>query len=257
MGLSSSKSKNTPWAPAQPYILKGMQQTSDVFDANQPKLEEMSDTAYNAFKSVAPGAFGPNPYVSNAQNAAGALGSGAMLGANPGQSTYNRLQTDQSNPSSAALGAIAGGAGGNPATSIASNVAKGGYLNAQPSSGLYSTIMGDDYLKGNPYLDQMIAQTNADVTKNANRMFASRGMGSGISSAFADVLSGNLADNEGRLRYQNYNDAANRQLQAAGQSDSVWSGERGRMDAATGLLSSDYNADQGRRLAAAHRRQRA
>lgn len=250
MGISSSKSKTTPWGPAQPYILKGMQQTNQVFDANQPRLQDMSNVAYDAFKKMAPDAFSTSPYVSGAQEAAQNIFQGGMA-SNPGQATYDRLQGAQIDPSLGMLQNIANGAGNNPATTYARNVAEGKYLNAQPSADLYSTVMGDDYLRGNPYLDSMIAQTNADIAKQTNRMFGARGMGSGVGSAFADVLSKNLANNESQLRYQNYNDAANRQLQAAGQSDNIWSGERGRMDAATGLLSNDYNDDQGRRLAAA------
>lgn len=242
MGISSSKSKTTPWGPAQPYILKGMQQTNDVFDANQPRLQDMSGIAYDAFKALSPAAFGTrNAYVDNAQKSAGALASGSTFGKNPGQASYDRLQSANT----------ANGTGNNPASSYAQMVAEGGYLNAQPSANLYSTIMGNDYLRGNPYLDNVVAQTNEDVATQTNRMFGARGMGSGIGSAFADVLSKNLANNEGQLRYQNYNDAANRQLQAAGQSDNIWSGERGRMDAATGLLSANYNAAQDRALEAA------
>lgn len=236
MGISGGKKKTTnePWAPLQPAIIKGAQATQDVFDENQPRLQDMSTTAYNAFKHLSKDAFTTNPFVSGAQSAAQNIFQGGM-GRNPGKATYDRLQGHDDNPGNA----------------YANNVAGGGYLNAQPSAGLYGNIMSDDYLKGNPYLDSVISQTNADVSKQANRMFGARGMGSGISSAFADVLSKNLADNEGRLRYQNYNDASNRQLQAAGQSDSVWSGERGRMDASTGLLSANHNAAQDRALEAA------
>jgi len=272
MGGSKSKTKNEPWAPAQPYILEGMGQTQRVFNDNQPRLQEMSKIAQDAFTSIAPNAFQvPNPYVTAAQSAAQNIFQGGYS-SHPGQGTYAALMEAQAapgnirmmaggrdpstglltgmahqNPATAALAA----GGRNPATGLAQAVAGGGYLNAQPSAGLYSTVMNADYLNGNPYLDSVVAQTNADVARQANRMFGARGMGSGVSSAFADVLSKNLADNEGQLRYQNYNDAANRQLQAAGQSDAIWGGERGRMDSATGLLSADYNAAQNRALEAA------
>lgn len=225
---------------------------------------------------MAPDALSPSPYVQNAQGKAWSISDGAFLGNNPGQATYDRLQragsggglfgggnrdpsmnilggmarSQPDQPGNAALARI--GAGGeNPADGYASAVAGGQYLNAQPSASLYSSMMSNGYLNGNPYLENMIGQTNADVSRQANRMFGARGMGAGISSAFADIVSKNLANNEGVLRYQNYNDAANRQLQAAGQSDAAWSGERGRMDASTGLLASNHNASQDRALAAA------
>lgn len=270
MGAKKTKTKVEPWAPAQPYILKGMEQTSRTFDENQPRLQDMSKQAYDAFGRMAPGAFGATPYVSNAQATAQAISNGAFLGNNPGQATYNRLQGGggasrsglmggmmrppapgaTGDPSTGLLSRLAAG-GTNPADQFASSVAGGQYLNAQPSAGFYAGMMGKDYLTANPYLDNVISQTNADVSKNANRMFASRGMGSGVSSAFADVVSKKLADNEGQLRYQNYNDASARQLQAAGQSDAAWNGERGRMDASTGQLANNYDSGQDRSLAAA------
>jgi hypothetical protein len=266
MASKKTKTKNEPWAPAQPYILKGMEQTSRTFDENQPRLQDMSRQAYDAFGRMAPGAFGSTPFVDRAQAAAQAISNGAFLGANPGQATYDRLQRadgaasagiggqDQAGGgdlSAAALAGLARGGGANPADRPASAVSQGRYLGGQPSAGLYSNMMSEGYLNGNPYLESVIARTNADVTRDANRLFGARGMGTGISSAFADMLSRNLADNEGQLRYQNYNDASARQLAAAGQSDAAWSGERGRMGAATGQLANDYNARQDRALAAA------
>jgi len=230
----------------------------------------MSKQAYDAFARMAPSAFGATPFVDNAQAAAQTISNGYFLGGNPGQATYQRLQNDRGggagrglfgsggsgvaarDPSMGVLSGMAqGGGGANPADRYAAGVAKGQYLNAQPSAALYSNMMNQNYLTGNPYLENVIAQTNADVTRDSNRLFGARGMGAGVSSAFADLVSKNLANNEGQLRYQNYNDAAGRQLQAAGQSDAAWNGERGRMDGATGLLASNYNAGQDRALAAA------
>lgn len=280
--MGKSKTKNEPWKPLQPAILKGAQATQDVFDANQPKLQDMSNEAYSAFKGISPEAFQTSPFVQDAQASANAIGTGGLLGANPGQRTYNRLQNPGMGAASGGLmrsggggngdpsmgllsgmatqnaGASALAAGGsNPATGLAKGVAGGKYLNNQPSADMYSGMMDASYSTSNPFLEDMIRQTGEDVRTNTNRMFASRGMGSGISSAFADLMSKNLADSSNSLRYQNYNDAENRRLQAAGQSDSVWSGERGRMDASTGLLSQDYNSAQGRALQAAQGDQQA
>ncbi|WP_374652245.1 hypothetical protein, partial [Rhizorhabdus sp.] len=167
---------------------------------------------------------------------------GAGQAGDPSRGMLSRMATG-----SPVAAAIASG-GPNPGDAYARRTAQGGYLNAQPSAAYYASALAPEALRGNPYLDGVIAQSNANVTRDANRMFGARGMGSGLSSAFADVLSRNLAANEGQLRYQNYNDAANRQLQAAGQSDAAWGGERDRMGAATGQLSSNHDAAQSRAL---------
>lgn len=58
MGLSSSKTttKNDPWAPAQPYIIKGMEQSQAVFDQQQPTLNKYSGMQMDTYGRVAPGA---------------------------------------------------------------------------------------------------------------------------------------------------------------------------------------------------------
>lgn len=58
MGLSSSKSKskNDPWKPAQPYILKGLQQSGAVFDKTQPDLENYAKMQRDTYGRLAPGA---------------------------------------------------------------------------------------------------------------------------------------------------------------------------------------------------------
>ncbi len=58
MGLSKSKSKTTndPWKPAQPYIIKGLQQSSEVFDQQQPDLNKYSGMQRDTYGRVAPGA---------------------------------------------------------------------------------------------------------------------------------------------------------------------------------------------------------
>lgn len=58
MGLSKSKTKtkNEPWGPAQPYILKGLEQSGRVFDAQQPELERYAGMQRDTYGRVAPGA---------------------------------------------------------------------------------------------------------------------------------------------------------------------------------------------------------
>ncbi len=58
MGLSKSKSKtkNEPWKAAQPYILRGMEQTQRVFDSQQDDLEGFAAGQRDAYGRLAPGA---------------------------------------------------------------------------------------------------------------------------------------------------------------------------------------------------------
>lgn len=57
MGLSSSKTKTTsdPWAPAQPYILKGLENSGRVFDQQQPSLDKYSAMQMDTYGRLAPG----------------------------------------------------------------------------------------------------------------------------------------------------------------------------------------------------------
>jgi hypothetical protein len=56
MGLSSSKTKNEPWAPAQPYILKNLQQQDSVFQSTQPQLEQYAGQQRDTYGRLSPGA---------------------------------------------------------------------------------------------------------------------------------------------------------------------------------------------------------
>ena len=58
MGLSGSKTvqKNDPWAPAQPYILKGLENSGRVFDQQQPSLDKYSGMQMATYGRLAPGA---------------------------------------------------------------------------------------------------------------------------------------------------------------------------------------------------------
>lgn len=48
--------KNDPWAPAQPYILKGLEQSSQVFDQQQPTLNKYAGMQMDTYGRLAPGA---------------------------------------------------------------------------------------------------------------------------------------------------------------------------------------------------------
>jgi hypothetical protein len=57
-GMSKTKTvtKNEPWAPSQPYILKNLQQQDDVFTSTQPQLDKFAGMQRDTYGRVAPGA---------------------------------------------------------------------------------------------------------------------------------------------------------------------------------------------------------
>lgn len=83
MGISGSKKTvqtNDPWAPAQPYILKGLQQSSAVFDQQQPSLNKYSQMAFDTYGRMAPGA---EAGVKGSQALVNDTLAGKYLGGNP------------------------------------------------------------------------------------------------------------------------------------------------------------------------------
>lgn len=230
MGLSSSSKTTSTSGPAAyttPYVTKALDQTQNVVAANAGNLGAIGDAAIGAYNAVADNAFGQNAFLDNAKAGASTLAANANNSYAPFKINAPTIETGAD-----------------------SKIAGGQYLNRQPSASLYKDIIGGSQLNGNPYLQSVIDTTNASVASGANRQFASRGLGAGISTPYADVLSKNLAANEGGLRYQNYNDAANRQLTAAGQSDSAFNNERQLMDTASGRVLSAKTSNAANALAA-------
>ena len=72
--------KNDPWAPAQPYILKGLEQSSQVFDQQQPSLNKYSAMQMDTYGRVAPGA---EQGILGAQGLVNDTLSGKYLSGNP------------------------------------------------------------------------------------------------------------------------------------------------------------------------------
>jgi hypothetical protein len=77
---SHSTTKNDPWAPAQPYILKNLQQQDDVFSSSQPSLMNAAADQRATYGRVAPGA---EQGIMGAQNLVNNNLSGANLRGNP------------------------------------------------------------------------------------------------------------------------------------------------------------------------------
>lgn len=66
----------------------------------------------------------------------------------------------------------------------------------------------------NPYLQQQIDQTNESVRNQLQARLGRAGLAGG--SDYNNLIARALASNEGNLRYQDYDNAVNRQFQAAG-----------------------------------------
>ncbi len=80
MGKKKTVQKNEPWAPAQPYILKNLQQQDAVFSSSQPALEGFAKDQRDTYGRVAPGA---EAGIMGAQELVNRNLSGANLSGNP------------------------------------------------------------------------------------------------------------------------------------------------------------------------------
>lgn len=252
MGLSSSKTKtqsttsSTPLDQYAPYISQGLTTAQGVLNGNQDNLNQMSQSAYGLYNSLANGIASGNGFVSGAQNVAANL----YNGGGPGAATYQNLQQASANdPSLATLRSLAQGAS-NPALGLLQGMAA---QQANPdSAGYYKDVLGGKYLDaGNPYLGAMLQQSDDAVTKAANQRFAAAGMGAGLSTPYMDVLTHNLTDSENQLRYQDYDNQLNRMTQVGVQSDASYNVAQDRSLSAASDLGNLYNQTQQQQLAAA------
>lgn len=80
MGKSKTVQSNDPWKPAQPYILKNLQQQDAVFNSSQPDLMNAAADQRATYGRVAPGA---EQGIMGAQSLVNRNLSGANLGGNP------------------------------------------------------------------------------------------------------------------------------------------------------------------------------
>lgn len=80
MGKTKTVQKNDPWAPAQPYILKGLEQSGQVFDQQQPTLNKYSQMQMDTYGRLAPGA---EQGIIGAQGAVNDSLAGKYLNGNP------------------------------------------------------------------------------------------------------------------------------------------------------------------------------
>lgn len=242
MGLSKSKTTQTssPADFAKDALAQGVRNTQDVFTAQQPRLNAMADLAQNAFTTIAPGAFGANSFVSNGQNVATNLAAGKTdYSGNP---TLQRLAAGTAMPSSATTANLLNGGYDNPAMGYDAAVSGGRYLGANPGSGLYADTIAGKFLDSNPWVESLAGASADRAQRAVNARFAASGMGEGVSTPYADILSKNVLDAGNSVRYANYDAERSRQLQAAGAADAAFANERGNMDAANARTSSNYQS---------------
>lgn len=94
------------------------------------------------------------------------------------------------------------------------------YQNGQPNvaaaQGYNADVLNGKYLDaGNPYLQQQIDATGADVRNGLSASLGTRGLTGG--SAFGDIITRNLANNATNLRYTDYSNERSRMDNAAAQ----------------------------------------
>lgn len=80
MGSKKTVQTNDPWAPAQPYILKNLQQQDAVFNSQQPELMKYAGMQRDTYGRLAPGA---EAGIAGAQNLVNRNLAGDFLKGNP------------------------------------------------------------------------------------------------------------------------------------------------------------------------------
>lgn len=94
------------------------------------------------------------------------------------------------------------------------NQFQNGDPNVNAASGYNQDVLSGKYLDaGNPYLETQISNTNDGVRNGLAASLGTRGLTGG--SAFGDIITRNLAQNENNLRYADYSNERTRMGQAA------------------------------------------
>lgn len=103
--------------------------------------------------------------------------------------------------------------------------------NITAARGYNADVLGGKYLgAGNPYLDQMVAQTGNDVSNGVTASLGTRGLTGG--SAHSGIVGRELAKNSTALRYGDYSAERDRMGQAVSQVPGLIAAENGVLEPA-------------------------
>lgn len=80
-------------------------------------------------------------------------------------------------------------------------------------------VLAGNYMNGNPYLDQMVNDTNEDIVNQSQASLGLRGLTGG--SSYADIISRNVARNTTNIRGQEYGRERGAMENAAGRAGSI------------------------------------
>ena len=112
-------------------------------------------------------------------------------------------------------------------------VAPGAEAGIYGAQGLVNDTIGGKYLNANPYIDKMMATTNANIADTVNGQFTAGGRyGSGM---HAGVLAKQIGEANNALQYQNYADERGRQQAAVGQASGLMGGAQSLLNNAADL----------------------
>ena len=112
-------------------------------------------------------------------------------------------------------------------------VAPGAEAGIYGAQGLVNDTIGGKYLNANPYLDKMMATTNANIADTVNSQFTAGGRyGSGM---HAGVIAKQVGEANNALQYQNYADERGRQQAAVGQASGLMGGAQSLLNNAADL----------------------
>lgn len=248
MGLSSKKTKTTPWSEAVEPLKQGIAQTQSTYQTAQPITSDVTGQLGGIFDSYAAKVGQANPLLQGTGAAAARTMRGDFLGSGPGAGTYTAL-SGANDPSIGLLSGM-GGQRGISDYSVAPDAGvdairalgggyrpQGGYdasRTAEGSAGAdyFRDVAAGKYLDRNPYLDSIVNKTLDTVGTRVNNRFGAAGVGFGNSSDHAGILTRELADASNSLYGQAYE------------------AERGRMGEAAGMLGEFDTRDRGFRLQA-------
>lgn len=117
----------------------------------------------------------------------------------------------------------------------------GGLNNLQDQQvGRLQGIANGNRMKGNPYLEDLIKRSGNDIRYQTG--LSASGMGRYGSGGHEGVMDKAIGDMSGNLRYQNYGDEANRQMDAIGSLFNAGTQQRQNVANGTGQMTDAYNA---------------